>query len=97
MICWNEGCNIDIIRGENWTPQNKIWIETATDRPHNFKQCFKQPYTKNGNWVIPKKKYEKVGDPIIDDANKHYYPQLKYFLTHGRPTHGYYGLEWLKK
>ena len=90
-ICWNEGCNTDIVKGENWTPQNKIWIETATDRPHNFRQCF----VKSSNFIPSKSKYKKTGDPIVDDANKHYYPQLAYFLKHGPPTTGYYDLSWL--
>ena len=90
MICWNPGCNTDIVKGENWTPINKIWIETATDRPHNFRKCF----VKNPS----KSKYKKTGDPIIDNANlTNYYKDLGYFLKHGPPKHGYYDLSWLEK
>ena len=85
MKCWNDGCNVDIVRGENWTPQSKVWLETATDRPHNFKQCFKR----SSKFIPPKKKYEKTGDPIVDDANRNYYPDLYYFLKFGYPTNEY--------
>jgi len=97
LICWNNGCNTDIIKAENWSPQNKIWIETASERPHNFKECFRKNLTKTGKWFTPSRKYKETGDPIIDNCNKFYYKDLYYFLTHGPPTKGYYDLSWLEK
>ena len=97
MKCWNDGCDTDIIKAENWSPQNKCWIETASERPHNFKECFRKSLTKSGKWHSPLGKYKPTGDPIIDNCNKFYYKDLFYFLTHGPPTKGYYDLSWLEK
>ena len=51
MRCWVHGCDIDIEKAANWTAVNKLWIETATERPHNFKECYKQSMIKQGKWI----------------------------------------------
>ncbi len=80
LPCWN--CGVKINKGENWTVQNKIWIEEGSERPHNFKVCFRN---KNN-----KKNPKDTGDAIIDNLNKTYYHYLYYFLTRG-----YRNKEWI--
>jgi hypothetical protein len=46
--CWN--CNVEIERAENWTPENRIWIETNLSRPHDFKKCYREKLIREGKW-----------------------------------------------
>ena len=66
-----------------------------SEMPHICRSS--KPFIKQEKKIVRLKDGTIITDPIILDANKHYYPQLKWFLSHGRPTHGYYDLSWLEK
>ena len=42
MKCWN--CDTEIVKSEQWTPKNRIWIENpeGAAREHDFGYCYKE-------------------------------------------------------
>jgi hypothetical protein len=48
LKCWN--CEKEIVRSENWTPTNRIWIEDYHNNPkiHNFKKCYHEKQVREG-------------------------------------------------
>ena len=82
--CWNFGCTVDIKRGENWTPLNKIWVNTSNDMPHDLKQCYKDSMIRQGKWHNYSPKPEYI-PPIIEYPNLWLWPaRFKEELDHLR-------------
>ena len=50
MKCWN--CGVEIIKAENWTSLNKLWIENPENnpQPHDFKKCYREKLKREGKW-----------------------------------------------
>jgi len=75
LKCWNFGCTVDIRKGENWSPVNKIWIDTSSEMPHDLKQCYKESMIKQGKWKNYEKKEEPEYEPIIEYAGQWLWPK----------------------
>jgi len=41
-------CNVEVVRSENWTPEDRIWIENIEGAPkrHDFGKCYREKIQK---------------------------------------------------
>jgi len=80
--CWN--CGKPITKSENWTPQNKLWIEDIDNCPkqHDFKKCYRDKMQKEN--AIPEEE-QYVYNPEVKRDVWQWIPHDEYKGRWGAP------------